>query len=304
MVTIVINENKGNTVSNITEESIEKLFDEFKELENKITEQNQQIIIMQEHISRLESTLITKNTKKEYTNKDKPIKTKTKTKTKTETKIENKTKHKRIKKSKKNKIKNNTFFPGKSSSKTWDDLKLNKDLEIISKINAKNYREFKLPVNIFDILYIQELDSPHMTRDTVAELVKEFGVYHNMISKIIFNIRENKFDGVIEKFKAMSKALKFTAYQNTLYVNDSNTKIPLPVVNEFIQIIVNSSHKQQTIRQLTNGNYKDYNKKLLLLIGNNYNNPNLMKLLNIPKKDFVENNPSKRKSLIENGVII
>ena len=186
----------------------------------------------------------------------------------------------------------------------WKHLELMTDGGIVNK----GHKTFKLPVGLNELLYIMELDNPHMNRGTAKKLMEIYSINNITFGKLIYNIREtNNFDNILETYhKSLSDAV-FRVKNGVIYVNNTNTKVSNEIASEWVQILANSSKKQEKILEIQK-QYGHLNKDMIRIICDSYNNPKLNTLLsfskNINNKSFVENNPSKRRNLIQNGGVM
>ena len=147
-----------------------------------------------------------------------------------------------------------------------------------------------------------------MNRGTAKKLMEIYSINNITFGKLIYNIREtNNFDNILETYhKSLSDAV-FRVKNGVIYVNNTNTKVSNEIASEWVQILANSSKKQEKILEIQK-QYGHLNKDMIRIICDSYNNPKLNTLLsfskNINNKSFVENNPSKRRNLIQNGGVM
>ena len=193
------------------------------------------------------------------------------------------------------------FIPNKSLAKEWKDLKMHEDGTIW---NHSSRKEYKLPIDLNILLYIRECDKQHMNRATMKFLMSKYDIKYGTFGKIVYNIRNGNFNNIIRDYYAKIKKAKFSIKNNKICVNKTNTNIPLQTAKEWIHIIVNSEYKQKSIIGLQKEN-SEFDKDIVRIICDSYNNSELLKLLkNVNKNTFVENNSSKRKNIISNGGLI
>ena len=196
---------------------------------------------------------------------------------------------------------NDVYEPTVNSKTDWSKLKLLKDGSIINDLPKK----FKLPVGLNELLYIMELDNPHMKRGIAKKLMNIYSINNITFGKLIHNIREtNNFDGVIDEYHRRLFDAKFRIKNGVIYVNNTNTGVSVSTASEWVQILANTDKKQGKILEIQR-QYSNLNKDMIRIICDSYNNPKLNTLLSFDnsskKSTFIENNPSKRRNLIRNG---
>ena len=203
-------------------------------------------------------------------------------------------------KARKRKGNDEKFEPADYSKVIWKKLKLMDNGEIVAKTRS-NYR---LPVDVYDLLYIIECEESGLSHGEFKELYKEFESNNNTMGKIIYNIREHSFDKIVHKYYESIRKVRFVVKDGYLKVNGETTKVNKSKANEWVQLMFNSNRKQKTIREIMNANPK-IPKNVIHLVCDNYDNNKLLTLVKpVDKGQFVENNPSRRRNLIRNGGIL
>lgn len=192
------------------------------------------------------------------------------------------------------------FEPAEYSKTLWRKLKLLDNGEIIDTGRAS----YKLPVDVYDLLYIIECNEIGLSYGDFRRLYKDFESNNNTMGKIIYNIREHSFDKILHKYYESIKKVKFELEDGYLKVNGEKTKVTKSKANEWIQLMFNSNRKQKTILNIKNTN-KTFSKTLIHVICDNYDNNGLLDIIKPDEKgEFIENNPSRRRNLIRNGGIL
>lgn len=193
------------------------------------------------------------------------------------------------------------YVPNESVSRLWKNIVLRPDGSLLSK----GHKKFVLPVNLNELLYIIEKDTPYMNRGLSKELQSKFNVNISTWGKLIYNIRCNSFDDIIVDYYNRIHKIKFKVNDdNELLIDKVNTHISKNLVYDWLQLMNNSNHKEETILNIQESNPK-FDKYNIRIICDSYNNNVLSKLVaKPPVKEFVENNPSKRRNLINNGGLL
>ena len=274
-------------------------FDESLKVQKRVIRTVSDLI---EHIEYLTKVVHSFEDKHISSSNSKPIKNTKEVKNKTKTKKKSKSnKIKTVKKSSRSKG-NDTFQPTEYSRKHWDNLILLDDYRI--KENSR--RGFILPVDLNDLLYLIECDTPKMTYNDYKELMVKYDSNPNTFGKIIYNIREGKFSNVLKTYRDCLKNTKFSIHpvNDTIRINKVNTTVRKEQAREWIDIIINSSNKEEKIMNLQMEN-KNIPKMYVRTICDSYNNKDLLECVKAePSEPFVENNPSRRRNLLRQGGLI
>lgn len=192
-----------------------------------------------------------------------------------------------------------TFIPNRHVGKAWTDLKLCDNGDIIND----GYKIYHLPIQLNDLLYIMECDTPHMNRGEFKRLQAKYHINVGMFAKIIYNIRDNRFDKVLQKYNERLSSAKFDlTSDNYLKINKSITNIKKEDAKHWVSLVLNSNKPQQSILKIQEDN-KGVDKDYIRIVCDSCTNTKLNSLLNINEPMFIENNPSKRKTLLEQGGI-
>lgn len=230
---------------------------------------------------------------------------------------------------KKNNLKNNTKTNGrhrKSKGKRITDL--DSKFEILPVTAKESYnnvellpdgsikhitnrnREIILKYDIYDILFIKSVsDKDTFTMGDFKELsnLREDWDRHSLF-KLIYNIRENKqFHKIMETaIHKIKEERDFGVKGDLLLIDNNVTYIPVHQVEAWINSYANSNKTREEYIWRLQKRFPEINKDCIAIILYNINNNELTKLWR--KKDdvepFVENNPSKRKNLIQNGGLL
>lgn len=151
--------------------------------------------------------------------------------------------------------------------------------------------------SIQDVLLIRE-DIPSMNKKNLKQFAKKYNMHIFKFHRLVWNIEEGNFDELIDEY--FSRNFSFENRNNFLYIDGKYTGLSIQKCRVIIHTLINSSDKQSCI----NGFIKSYysiKPKYIRIICDEYNNPNLYKVLQkeIMKIDKV-NHPQKRK---EQGMV-
>lgn len=201
---------------------------------------------------------------------------------------------------KKRKSNSELFEPADYSKGLWKKLQLMDDGKIIDKTRSV----YRLPIDVYDLLYIIECNDCGLTHGEFKKLYKDFGSNNNTMGKIVYNIREHNFDDIVYKYYESIKKVKFSIEDDFLKINGHLTDVSKRKANEWIQLMFNTTKKQKTIMDIIKSN-KSFSKDLVHLVCDNYDNNELLSIIKPDEKElFIENNPSRRRNLIRNGGIL
>lgn len=210
----------------------------------------------------------------------------------------NKQKKQKKQKKKKNKQQNELFQPNEFNMKLWANLTLMGDE--IQYIDGRNSR-CTVPLSIYELEIIREANQHTILRKDFNELDKLLPVSYHTISKAIYNIRENpEFEELFQNLHNQILNCKFQLSDSGyIKIGKTTTPIKKELANEWVVQSQNTSHLQKLIYNIQKSN-PDIEKMQIKIICENYKNPKLCDLLKENKKQFVENNPSKRRNMLRN----
>lgn len=305
MVKIIVNEHKVNESNDDLLKVITELKEDNKKLEEIILKLNDELKYSNEQFSsslnKLTETVTILNNEFKVSERDNDTSVNVNDIKVKKSSIPKEKSSLKVKSHKRKKLTDNdVYVPNNSVCNEWKNISLQKD----GKLVTKGHKTYTLPVDLNQLFYIIEEDTPYMNRRMSKKLMNEFEVNISTWGKLIYNIRINNFDDIIVNYNERIRRIKFSLDDNDdILIDNKKTTISKDLAYDWIQIIINSNHKEKDILKIqkSNNNYDKYN---IRMICDNYNNKQLLKLLEKPKiKSFIENNPSKRKNLIMNGGI-
>ena len=184
----------------------------------------------------------------------------------------------------------NTKYHIYTVSKSYQHLIKNPILKDNGDIHASN--NLKLPYTIYNIIELKKRIYSG-TYDKIQDLYSDFGFAFQLGNKLVWNIEEGVFDDLIEEFQ--SRRYTYERRYNNLYINGEDTHLTIEKCNLIIDCLVNDPNKYDTINRLIK-NYPQTEPKYIRILGEEYNNVNLSKVL---KKEKVKveavNDPQKRR---------
>ena len=156
-----------------------------------------------------------------------------------------------------------------------------------------------LGYTIQDVLIIQERIPDFNRYPTFEDLSEGFDMSLNAIKTMVWRIEEGYFDDVIQEY-----LLRNYTYENNfnrLFIDGENTGLSIDKCVSIVECIINNPNKTETVNKLIKM-YPTINSKYIRIISDNYNNPNLSKILTRTTKKVEKiDNPQKRK---EAGVFL
>ena len=167
-------------------------------------------------------------------------------------------------------------------------LKVDNDGLIYNKINQK------LPYNIYDIMEMKKRIYSSK-KNNISLIYSDFGFNNQLGNKLVWNIEEGYFDNLIEEFN--SRNYTYERKHNRLYIDGEDTHLTIDNCNIIIDCLVNDTNKPMAINRLIK-TYPQTSPKYIRIIGEEYNNINLGKVLsNVEDRvdKVVVNNPQKRR---------
>ena len=182
------------------------------------------------------------------------------------------------------------FNLSKSYHIPFDNLKVGYGGELYSSNNQR------LSFTIQDVIELKKRIYSNRFKIT-SELQERFTFSRQLCNKLIWNIEEGNFDELIDEYN--SRNYTYENKINRLYIDGEDTGLTIEKCNLIIDCLVNDGNKQGAINRLIK-NYPTTKPKYIRILGEEYNNINLMKVLKKQvKKVEKENNPQKRR---EQGV--
>ena len=148
-----------------------------------------------------------------------------------------------------------------------------------------------------EVLVFEEC-SPITYRD-VRNVKKILGWSHDKNPQI-YLWQQGVFNNIISDFKVKVTDCNFKIVNDSLRIMGEKTYIPSNTVKEIVNIIGDKGFSELLVYRLCKS-YNQYNELYIRIICENYDNPELLKLLKNDDTAFVENNPSKRRNMIRNG---
>lgn len=150
----------------------------------------------------------------------------------------------------------------------------------------------KLPYTIYSIIELKKRIY-NGKYDKVQDIYADFGFNFQLGNKLVWNIEEGSFDELIDEFQ--SRKYTYERRYNNLYIDGKDTHLTIEKCNLIIDCLINDPNKYDTINRLIK-NYPQTEPKYIRILGEEYNNVNLGKVL---KKEKVKveaiNDPQKRR---------
>jgi len=152
-----------------------------------------------------------------------------------------------------------------------------------------------LNYTIQDILTLQENIIDFNNYPTFKSLGEDLKLSETSVKILIWRIEEGYFDDLINEY--LQRNYTYENNFNRLFINGKNTGLSLDKCTSIIECIINSTHKKDVVNNLIKM-YPTIESKYIRIISEEYDNPNLSKILKrevkkIPKID----NPQKRREL-------
>lgn len=169
-----------------------------------------------------------------------------------------------------------------------------RNLTVDSEGYIHNKINQKLPYTIYDIIEMKKrIYSSKKTN--ISMIYDDFSFTSQLGNKLVWNIEEGYFDDLIDEWN--SRNYTYERRNNILYIDGEDTHLTIEKCNIIVDCLVNDTNKPQAINRLIK-TYPQTSPKYIRIIGEEYNNPNLSKVL-LKKVEKVEkvmvNNPQKRK---------
>ena len=248
--------------------------EDLSEIFRQIDELKEELAVYENSITELKSTI--ENLKKQM--EDKPIE--------------------KIKKSTSKSIEG-LYEPSEANKSNWDNLRLGDNtIEYINKRNAK----CTIPLSIYELDLIREKDMNSISKKGYYKLCELLPVSPNTIAKAIYNIRENtELTHLLDLLHTKVKNCRFEVTKDGyLKIGKQITKIKKELAREWCLQCQNDGNVHEKIYDLHKA-FPNIDKMQIKIVCENYDNSVLLDLLKEDKKIFIENNPSKRRNIIENN---
>lgn len=160
---------------------------------------------------------------------------------------------------------------------------------------ANNGRVLKYTIQ--DIISLKEKIVDFNNYPEISDILDEMGFTISTGNILIWRVEEGLFDDLIDEY--LSRNYTYENKYNVLYINDKNTGLTIDKCNIIINCLVNETDKLGATNRLIK-TYPNIESKYIRILCDEYNNPNLSKVL---KKEVHKinkiNNPQKRR---ENGL--
>ena len=193
----------------------------------------------------------------------------------------------------------NIFEPSKFNRKYWNHLELTGDK---IKYRDKKNSNCTLPLSVHELEIIREANEKTIYKKDYHDLVDLLPVSNNTVAKAIYNIRTNPaFDKLLNNLHEQIMNCKFNITdEGYIQIGKTITPINKNLANEWIFQCQNKQHLQKLIYKIQKTNPK-IEKMQIKIICENYNNDKLLNLISTKKHIYKENNPSKRRDLLQNA---
>ena len=169
-----------------------------------------------------------------------------------------------------------------------------KKIELI----GMNVRATHRALITIDNLISLKNDIPQMTKDNLEIFAKEYEIGMEGFKRLVWNIEEKRFDEIIDEYLQRNYTFSRDKF-GFIYIDNEPTKLNRAKCKLMTDTIANESDKEKCIDGFIH-TYSNIDPKYIRIICNEYNNPNLLKILNFEAKYIPKmNNPQKRR---ENGI--
>lgn len=196
-----------------------------------------------------------------------------------------------------------------NARKLYTNISLNEDTgEFKFRIDYNN-REMSLLYDVYDVLYIKSV----ALRDTFTmgdfnELLQSKSEWTRItLFRLIYNLQYNdEFNKLLDDFEDNFSNVDFDSKSGLLQIDGEMTYVPLHQAKAWCDFYINNHKSKEELLWSLQRRFREYERNHIACIILNITNNDLNKLwsgLNV-KSEFVENNPSKRRNMIKNGVLI
>ena len=156
-----------------------------------------------------------------------------------------------------------------------------------------------LSYTIYDVITMKNRIPNFDKYPSFEDLAEDFDLTITSIKVMIWRIEEGYFDNMIKEY--LSRTYSYKNNFNRLFINGEDTGLSINKCISMVECIINNPNKAKTVNNLIKM-YPTINSKYIRIIAEEYNNPNLSKIL---KKEIKEveriDNPQKRR---EQGVFL
>lgn len=190
----------------------------------------------------------------------------------------------------------------KNNAKMWDrEYKFNYETGLI-EWKSSNGVTYKV-CSLNELLIIHECNPVY--RKEVVQLRKQLNKHpaDNSFARLIDLYQNGIFNEIISIFKTNVLKCKFKSYFNKLWFMGTESTITVSTAKELVSIIENKGFSEVLVYKLCKS-YPSCNPVEVRIVCENYNNSQLLDLLNQTNKNVVLNDPSKRRNLIRNNGVI
>ena len=151
----------------------------------------------------------------------------------------------------------------------------------------------KLKYTIPDILLIKERIVDFKTYPNSKDIYEYLDITIPTGEMLIWRIEEGYFDDLIEEY--LSRNHTYENRYGKIYIDNEDTGLKISQGNIIVDCIINDPNKEDVINRLIKS-YPQVESKFIRIIGEEYANPNLNKILKQKVKKIEKiNNPQKRR---------
>lgn len=188
---------------------------------------------------------------------------------------------------------NAIWTPSETYRKPYNDLKVYHDT---IKVRT-NHNAFKsMSISVTQMLCLNEFykNNGHFLNRNLRDFGMVFGVSDATLKRFVANLMEHELDDIIEEASFVNVDLLDIVKMSRLSFKE---------INEICGMVANEGFSYEYVLDLQKM-YSNHDSYAIRVICENYDNKNLHRLVEIKKKPFVENHPSRRRNLIRNGGIL
>ena len=172
--------------------------------------------------------------------------------------------------------------------------------------NKKNSRTFILNYNIHDIFYIKSVIENNFTWGDFRELVSLNKDWNDMnLKKVIYNIQYNpKLNKILENLEKKISECEFEKVGEFIKINNFISHITPKQAQTWCNMYINSNKNKEEYIWNLQKRFPEIDAMCIRIILYNLNNNELTSTWTVEKDIndiWIENNPSKRKNLIQNS---
>lgn len=153
----------------------------------------------------------------------------------------------------------------------------------------------KTKYTIQDIIEIQKMIPDFKKYPTIEDMDECLDMSIQSLKTLIWRIEEGYFDELINEY--LSRKYTYENDVNRLFIDNKNTGLTIDNCISIIECIMNSSDKREVVNNLIRM-YPNVDSKYIRIIADEYNNPNLNRILKKEVKKIEKiDNPQKRREL-------